>query len=183
MLKEAGITFEVVVSRLDEPAAKARLRAAGASPRQVAEHLAEAKALGAIEAAPETLVIGADQTLELDGALLDKAADLTEARKRLQSLRGRAHRLHTAAAIARGGKVIWRATSSPTLAMRPFSNGFLDRYLACRGETAVNSVGCYQLEGLGAQLFDRVEGDYFAVLGLPLIELLAALRDLGAIAT
>ncbi len=182
MLKEAGIAFEVAASGLDEAAAKARLKAGGASPRQVAEHLAELKAL-AVLSAPEALVIGADQTLDLDGALLDKAEDVNGARARLESLRGRSHQLHTAAAIARGGEVIWRRASSPTLTMRPFSDGFLDRYLACGGEAAVHSLGCYYLEGAGAQLFDRVEGDYFAVLGLPLIELLAALRGLGAIAT
>ena len=181
MLKEAGISFEVAASELDEAPIKARLHAAGAGPREVAEHLAEAKAL-AIAAEPEALVIGADQTLDLDGVLLDKAADVNAARARLERLRGRAHRLHTAAAIARGGEVIWRCTSSPTLTLRPFSDGFLDRYLACCGEAAIYSLGCYHLEGMGAQLFDRVEGDYFAVLGLPLIELLAVLREHGTIA-
>lgn len=181
MLKEAGIAFEVAASGVDEVAAKARLSIGGASPRQVAEYLAEAKAV-AVSAAPEALVVGADQALDLDGVLLDKAADLTEARARLERLRGRSHQLHTAAAIARDGEVIWRCTSSVTLTMRPFSDRFLDRYLACCAEAAVHSLGGYHLEGPGAQLFDRVEGDYFAVLGLPLIELLAALRDLGAIA-
>jgi septum formation protein len=181
MLKEAGIAFEVAAPGLDEAAAKARLNSGGASPRQVAEHLAEAKAL-AVAAAPAALVIGADQTLDLDGALLDKAVDVNAARARLERLRGRAHQLHTAAAIARDGEVIWRRTSSPILTMRPFSDGFLDHYLASCVGAAVHSLGCYHLEGMGAQLFDRVEGDYFAVLGLPLIELLAALHDLGAIA-
>ena len=182
MLKDAGIAFEVAASGLDEAVAKARLSAVGAHPQQVAEHLAEAKAL-AVAAARQALVIGADQTLDLDGALLDKAADLNAARVRLEGLRDRTHRLHSAAAIARGGEVIWRCTSSPTLTMRAFSDGFLDGYLATCGEAAVRSLGCYHLEGRGAQLIDRVEGDYFAVLGLPLIELLAALRDLGEIAT
>jgi len=181
MLKEAGVSFEVTTSEVDEAPVKARLLAAGAGPREVAEHLAEAKAL-AIAAPPGALVIGADQTLDLDGALLDKATDLRAARDRLKRLRGRTHRLHTAAAIARGGKVVWRTIASPTLAMRPFSDGFLDYYLACSDEAAVHSVGCYYLEGMGAQLFDKVEGDYFAVLGLPLIELLAALREHGAMA-
>jgi septum formation protein len=181
MLEEAGIAFKVAASGLDEAVAKAGLSTGDASPRHVAEHLAEAKAL-AVAAPREALVIGADQTLDLDGALLDKAEDVNAARARLGRLRGLSHQLHTAAAIARAGEVIWRCTSSPTLTMRPFSDGFLDHYLASCGEAAVHSLGCYHLEGLGAQLFDRVEGDYFAVLGLPLIELLAALRDLGAIA-
>jgi len=180
MLRAAGITFEVAASGLDEAAAKARLKLAGASPRQVAEHLAEAKAL-AIAAQPGTLVIGVDQTLDLDGVLLDKAADLSEAREQLERLRGRSHRLHTATVVVRDGEVLWQTTASPTLTMRPFSDGFLDGYLAGCSEAAVNSVGCYQLEGMGAQLFGRMEGDYFAVLGMPLIELLAALRNLGAV--
>ena len=108
---------------------------------------------------------------------------MDEARARLERLRGRTHRLHSAVVVARGGKVIWRCTSSPTLTMREFSDAFLDDYLASGGEAAVRSVGCYQLEGPGAQLFDRIEGDYFAILGLPLHRTAGALRDLGAIAT
>jgi septum formation protein len=166
---------------LDEGVVKARLLAQGAEPRRIAEHLAEAKAL-AVHAKSEDLVIGADQTLELDGGLLNKAGDLSEARAQLERLRGRAHRLHTAAAIARDAEVIWRATSSPSLFMRPFSERFLDAYLdGCDEPSLGAAVGCYQLEGRGAQLFERVDGDHFAVLGLPLIELLAALRDLGAL--
>jgi septum formation protein len=165
---------------LDEGVVKARLLAQGAEPRRIAEHLAEAKAL-AVHSNSQDLVIGADQTLDLDGALLNKAGDLSEARAQLERLRGRAHRLHTAAAIARDAEVIWRATSSPFLIMRPFSDRFLGAYLDGCDEPSLGAVGCYQLEGRGAQLFERVDGDHFAVLGLPLIELLAALRDLGAL--
>jgi septum formation protein len=130
---------------------------------------------------PQALVIGADQTLELDGELVDKAVDLAEARTRLSSLRGRTHRLHAAVAAAEDGEVVWRRIESPALTARDFSDAFLDRYLARAGEAVLASVGCYFLEGEGAQLFDRIEGDYFAVLGLPLLPVLAMLRDRGAL--
>lgn len=182
MLREAGVAFAVVSSGLDEEPIKARMLAAGVGPREVAERLAEAKALAA-QAAPDDLVIGADQTLDLDGELVDKATNLGEARARLERLRGRRHTLHAAAALARGGEIVWRGRASPVLAVRAFTDAFLDGYLSDCGEAVVDSVGCYHLEGRGAQLFEAVEGDYFAVLGLPLIELLSALRQAGALAS
>jgi septum formation protein len=182
VLRDAGLAFTVAPSGVDEDSVKLGLLAAGAGPRAIAEALAEAKALAA-PAAPEDLVIGADQTLDLDGELIDKAETLPAARARLARLRGRGHTLHAAAAVAREGEIIWRGLASPTLTMRSFSDRFLDAYLRDSGEGLLSSVGCYHLERLGAQLFESVEGDYFAVLGLPLIGLLAALRQAGALAS
>jgi septum formation protein len=180
VLEGAGVEFEAVGSGVDEDAAKAHLLAGGAGPRQVAEALAEQKALAVSGQRPE-LVIGADQTLEFEGRLHDKAETVEDARARLQTLRGRPHQLHAAVAAARGGEVVWRQTESATLIMRDFSDGFLEDYLAAEGRAALGSVGCYRLEGLGAQLFETIEGDYFAILGLPLIGLLDLLRREGVL--
>lgn len=182
LLKGAGVAFEILGAGLDETPIKAKLIAAGAAPRVIAERLAAEKARQASQLRPQALVIGADQTLELDGVLVDKAANITEARARLAAMRGRTHQLHAAVAAAEGGEIIWRQVESPALAARDFSDAFLDGYLARAGESVLASVGCYFLEGEGAQLFDRIEGDYFAVLGLPLLPVLAMLRDRGALA-
>ncbi|HUZ13172.1 MAG TPA: Maf family protein [Caulobacteraceae bacterium] len=182
ILAAAGVGFETVASDVDEDAEKAALLARGATAREVAARLAESKALRVSSRRPHALVIGADQTLELDGALHDKAASLDEARRRLQALRGRRHALHAAVAIARGGTLIWAMMESPSLLMRDFSDGFLDAYLAQEGEALLGSVGCYRLESRGAQLFEAVDGDYFAILGLPLVPLLGLLRREGALA-
>jgi septum formation protein len=175
ILRAAGVAFETVDSGVDEAAAKVELARARADPRQVAEHLSTLKAAAVSRQRPG-LVIGADQTLELDGALHDKAASCAEARARLLALRGRDHLLHTAVVVAESGQVIWRRTETPRLVMRAFSDVFLEDYLAQAGEALLGSVGCYHLEGLGVQLFDLIEGDYFAILGLPLAPLLAFLR-------
>ncbi len=135
-----------------------------------------------VSAAAAGLVIGADQTLDLDGGLIDKAGSLAEARERLQALRGRPHKLHAGVVVARDGQPIWRELKSATLWMRDFSDGFLDDYLAAEGEAVLGSVGCFRLEGLGVQLFERIEGDYFTILGLPLLGLLDLLRRHGALA-
>jgi septum formation protein len=180
VLSGAGVPFEARSPDVDEDAVKTRLLAGGAGPRAVAEALAEAKAL-ALAAGPDVLVIGADQTLELDGAIYDKVETSEAARARLRKLRGRAHVLHAAVAVARGGAIVWRETASATLTMREASDAFLDDYLAQEGPAALGSVGCYRLEGAGAQLFERIEGDYFAILGLPLMGLLELLRTEGAL--
>jgi septum formation protein len=181
LLTEAGVVFEARPAAIDEAAVKAGLLAAGATPRAVAEHLAEAKAKS-IDAGPQDLVIGADQTLELDNQLFDKVGTVAQARERLRQLRGKVHALHAAVVLTRDHQVIWRTTSTPLLAVRRFTDTFLESYLARYGEAALSSVGCYLLEGAGVQLFERIEGDYFAILGLPLIELLATLRSEGALA-
>jgi septum formation protein len=179
LLAAAGVEFEAVDSGVDEAAAKAGL--AGQTPQAVALALAEAKAVRVSDARPGALVIGADQTLDFDGRLFDKAASLNEARARLIMLRGRSHRLHSGIAVAREGQVVWRKCASSTLTMREFSDAWLDAYLARNPGAALSSVGCYELEGEGAQLFDRIIGDYFAILGLPLLGLLGCLRKEGSL--
>lgn len=180
MLESAGLSFSVQAPRVDEEAAKASLRANGLKPRDQADALAELKALSISRSTPD-FVIGADQMLAIEGDVLDKPKDLAEAKAHLEKLRGRTHELITAAVIAREGAIIWRHIDTPKLKMRAFSDAFLDQYLAQAGDSALHSVGAYQLEGLGAQLFERVEGDYFSVLGLPLLPLLSFLREHGIV--
>jgi septum formation protein len=180
ILTGAGVPFEAASPGVDEDGLKVGLLAKGATPRDVAAALAEAKALALPRAADE-LVIGSDQTLEFEGRLYDKAASVDEARERLKLLRGRTHRLEGCVVVARAGQVLWRETATSTLAMRDFSDAFLEQYLATEGPAALGSVGCYRLEGPGAQLFSRIEGDYFAILGLPLLGLLDLFRREGAL--
>jgi septum formation protein len=182
VLAGAGVPFEVAVAGVDEEAVKASLLAEGASPRDVADALAELKAIR-VSRAKDGFVVGSDQTLELDGRLYDKADDLETARERLKLLRGRPHKLHSAVVVAKDGAPIWRDLSTATLTMRDFSDDFLEAYLAAEGPAALGSVGCYRLEGPGAQLFSAIEGDYFAILGLPLLGLLDFLRQHGALAS
>jgi len=181
ILTGAGVPYEAVSPGVDEDALKDGLLASGASPREVAAALAEAKAIALPRAADE-LVIGADQTLEFEGRLYDKAASLEEARGRLKLLRGHTHRLEAAVVVARGGVPIWREAVTSTLTMRDFSDDFLETYLVEEGPASLSSVGCYRLEGPGAQLFSQIEGDYFAILGLPLLGLLELFRREGALA-
>lgn len=182
MLEDAGVAIAVEKPRVDEEAVKAGLRAEGLRPREQADALAEVKALS-VSRMRSGLVLGADQMLALGDEAFDKPADRAEARAQLLALRGKTHALVTAAVIAREGQVIWRHVDTPKLTMRAFSDAFLDDYLDRVGEGALSSVGGYQLEGLGAQLFSRVDGDYFSVLGLPLMPLLSYLRDIGEIAS
>ena len=178
ILEAAGLVFEVDVPRVDEEAAKKVFRAEGMAPRDQADALAELKALS-VSTRRSGFVIGADQMLALDGKAFDKPDGISEAREHLLRMRGRAHELITAAVVARDGQVVWRHIDTPRLTMRAFSDAFLDGYVARAGESVLTSVGAYQLEGLGAQLFERVEGDYFSILGLPLLPLLAFLREHG----
>jgi septum formation protein len=180
VLDGAGVAYEASSSGVDEEAAKVELLAAGANPRQVAEALAERKAVAISRGRPE-LVVGADQTLEFEGRLYDKARTVEDARTRLKTLRGKPHQLHSAVVVARDGKAVWRETESATLTMRAFTDGFLDDYLATEGEAALGSVGCYRLEGPGVQLFSSIQGDYFTILGLPLMGLLELLRKEGVL--
>lgn len=181
ILRNAGVTFNAVSPGVDEDSAKAGLLAEAVTPRDIADALAEMKAVKVSTKRPG-LVIGADQTLDLNGRLIDKAVSLGEARARLLELRGTTHKLHSAVVIARDGQPIWRVVESAKLSVRPFSEAWLDRYIERRGEALLWSVGCYELENEGVQLFDKIEGDYFTILGLPLIGLLDFLRLHGALA-
>lgn len=180
MLEAAGLSFDIEKPRVDEEAVKASLRAEGVKPRDQADALAEVKALS-ISNRRGGFVLGADQMLAVEEDVLDKPASRAEARAHLMRLRGRTHMLISAAVLAVNGAVVWRHIETPRLKMRAFSDAFLDSYLDAAGEAILSSVGAYQLEGLGAQLFERVDGDYFAVLGLPLLPLLAYLREHGIV--
>lgn len=177
MLRQAGLDFEIRPARIDEEEIKLSMKSEGVSLRDVATALAELKAHRISSAEPLDFVIAADSMLACDGRWYDKPADMAAAREQLQSLRGKTHELVTAVALARGGSVIWRQIEVARLTMRDFSDAFLDAYLAQAGAAVLSSVGCYQLEGLGAQLFSRIQGDYFAILGLPLLPLLDILRE------
>jgi septum formation protein len=182
LLRAAGVPFEIVPARVDEGAVKDSLLAEGAQPRAVADALAELKAVRISSGRPEDVILGADQVLEIDGDLVSKSEDVDEARSLLRRLRGHSHRLITAAVLARGGGAIWRHVSTVILTMRPFSDDFLETYLAEGGEDILGGVGCYRMEGRGLQLFSRIDGDYFSILGLPMLALLTALREQGIIA-
>lgn len=177
LLEAAGVTFSVAVSGLDETEVKTSLRAEGANAARAAETLAELKALRISRQNPESLVIGADQILTLGESWFDKADDLDAAAKVLSSLSGKLHELKTAACVLRGGTRIWHRNESASLTCRELSPEFIGAYLADCGPAALASVGCYQLESRGIQLFSKIEGDYFAILGLPLLPLLAFLRE------
>ena len=179
MLSAAGVRFEVVVPDVDEDAVKAL----GGTALEVAGVLAEMKARTPLpkgEEISDVLVIGSDQTLELDGKSISKAATLDELRDNMFRLRGRTHFLHAAVAVARDGEIAWTHTATARLTMRVFSDALLDGYLARNGDQVRSSLGGYWFEGEGAQLFDVVEGDYFTILGMPLLPLLACLRGAGA---
>jgi septum formation protein len=180
MLRQAGVLIEVANAGVDETVLKSGLLAEGADPKEVADALAQAKAVK-VSRKRAGIVIGADSTLDLAGRLFDKPNSLQEAREHLLAFRGRSHKLHSAVVIATDGAPIWRHVASATLRVRNFSNAFLEHYLATEGDALLSSVGCYRLEGLGAQLFSVIDGDYFAILGLPLLPVLDFLRVRGAI--
>lgn len=179
MLADAGVVFSVQVADVDEDAVKAAHDPADAA--GLAVELARVKALAVSRHDDDAWVLGADQTLAFDGGLVSKAASLDAARARLMSMRGRAHHLHSGAALARNGQIVWSGVDTATLRVRAFSEAFLDAYLAAEGEALLACVGSYRLEGMGSQLFEAVEGDYFTVLGLPLWPVLAELRRAGVL--
>ncbi len=181
MLQAAGIAPEIDPARIDERAIEDRMAADGAGPDAVAIGLAHAKALAVSRLKPDRVVIGADQTLSCGAGRFHKPADRAAARRQLQALSGRSHRLTSAYCLARDGTELAAGSASADLVMRPLTDAFIDAYLEAAGASACASVGAYQLEGLGAHLFTRIDGDHFTILGLPLLGVLADLRSLGFI--
>ena len=181
LLQAAGLRFEARPARIDEEAVKRAALSESMPPAEAALLLAELKAERVAMREPDALVIGADQLLVCEGSWFDKPGSLAGARDQLRALRGRPHTLFTAVLCHGGGRPVWVHVAEPRLTMRPFSDAFLDAYLSDEGEAIMSSVGAYRLEGLGAMLFDRIEGDHFSILGLPLLPLLGFLRQHGVL--
>lgn len=181
VLHAAGVTFDIVPARVDEDALKQSVLAEKTAPRAVADALAELKALRVSTSHPGQLVLGADQVLVLDGELISKCETLTETSALLKRMRGKAHQLISALVLAKNGAPVWRYVDTAKLSVRAFSDTFLENYIASEGESLLSGVGCYKLEGRGIELFDKIDGDYFTILGLPLLPLLSALREQGVI--
>ena len=181
MLEDAGLDIEVVRPEIDERAVEAVVENTGVTPEDLALILAEAKALDVSQKRPGALVIGTDQTLSLGDEVLHKPKDMEEARRRLLLLSGKTHQLNSAIVLLRDGEVLWRHVGVARLTMRQLEPAFTGRHLSRVGDRALSSVGAYQVEGEGIQLFEQIEGDHFTIVGLPLLSLLAQLRDLGAI--
>ena len=181
LMRNAGLTFSAIPADIDERALDEQLERDGASPEEVALELARAKALAIGALYPEALVLGCDQTMALGARVYHKPKTMAEAEAHLLSLSGKVHRLNSAAVLVRHGEVVWQIVSSAELTVRTLSAEFVSRHLQRVGEKALSSVGAYQLEGEGIQLFTSIEGDYFTILGLPLLPLLSKLRDLGVI--
>ncbi|WP_224824273.1 nucleoside triphosphate pyrophosphatase [Cognatishimia sp. MH4019] len=183
LLRNAGVPFEVQPARVDEEMIKASLLAEGAKPRDIADALAEMKALRISEKEPGALVIGCDQVLEQDGALFSKPSDKDEARAQIRALSGKRHSLLSAAVLYENGKPVWRHVGQVRLIMREISDDYLTDYLDRNWDSIRHSVGGYKLEEEGVRLFAQVQGDYFTILGLPLIELLSYLSLRGTLSS
>jgi septum formation protein len=181
LLVNAGIDVAAVPADVDERALEAPLRGSGVSPEDVALVLAEAKAVDVSEKNPGALVLGCDQTLSLGDEVFHKPADMEGARRHLLALSGKTHQLNSAAVLVRDGDVLWRHVGIANLTMRRLDPAFIGRHLARVGDKALGSVGAYQIEGEGIQLFEKIDGDHFTIVGLPLLAVLAELRKLGAI--
>jgi septum formation protein len=179
LLSAAGVPFQISPADLNESALMADLLARDEPAAGIAALLAEQKAVMVSRRMPGALVLGGDSVLDFEGALISKCRDVAELRALLTRLAGKSHALISAACLARDGVAVWRHVEQARLTMRPFSVHFLEAYLAAEGEAVLSCVGGYRYEGPGAQLFETVEGDYFTVLGLPLLPVLAALRAQG----
>ncbi len=176
LLKNAGIEFSNESADIDERAVEAPLYETGATPEDVAQVLAEAKALDVSEKNPGAVVIGCDQTLSLGEDIFHKPADMEAAGRQLLQFSGKTHQLNSAVVLVKDGETLWRHVSVARMTMRALSPAFIGRYLGRVGDRALSSVGAYQVEGPGIQLFEKIEGDYFTIVGLPLLPLLAELR-------
>jgi septum formation protein len=184
MLAAAGVEHDVMTANVDEESARHAFRAQSLSPRNMADALAELKAVRVSQRLPGALVLGADQMLAADdGNLFDKPGSVEEAADQLRALRGKTHRLLSAAVVALDGKPIWRAIDEARLTMRDFSDAFLDSYLASEWPQISGCVGGYRLEAMGVQLFSQIRGDHFTILGLPLLPVLDFLRTRGELAS
>ncbi len=181
LLENAGIPFRAVPAEIDERAVEAAIGDAEVTPAELATILAEAKAVEVSERFPDAIVIGADQTMAQEERLFHKPEDMAAARRQLLDLSGKAHELYSAVVLAQAGKPVKHLLDTAHLSMRAYSPEFIGRYLSAVGDAALQSVGGYQIEGRGIQLFESVEGSHFTIVGLPLLPLLAGLRDLGAI--
>lgn len=181
LLLAAGLDVDIIPAHIDEDEVKRGLKGEGVAAGDGATMLAEMKAQRISASQPGRLVLGADQILVCGGKWFDKPTDLNEARSHLRTLRGRPHELATSAVVVRDGRRIWHHTERPKMTMRPFTDSFIDDYLAHAGNDILSSVGAYHLEGTGVQLFSRIDGDYFSILGLPLLPLLAFLREHGVV--
>jgi septum formation protein len=175
LLANAGIAFDAIAAEIDEREIQ---RVSGLSaPGEIASLLAREKALSVSSCQPDRIVVGADQTLALGKRLFSKPADRAQAAQQLRSLGGASHELHSAVAVARDGKIMFETVAVARMTMRPLSEAEIDAYLDQAGDAVTTSVGAYQLEGLGIHLFERIEGDHFTILGMPLLPLLAFLRS------
>ena len=181
ILEKAGVVIEVIAPRIDEEKIKRAMIAEKADGAEIAKVLAEQKACSVSRHQPQDLVIGADQVLEMDGMIFSKPQDSASAREGLTVLRGREHRLHSCVCVSRDGKRLWQKLDSAELTMRGFSDEFLETYLHSIGDQAFTGPGSYRIEDVGSQLFSGISGDYFTILGLPLLPLLAFLRVHGAL--
>lgn len=181
LLEKAGVIFAVRPAQVDESEIKRACQADGASALDAAEALAELKARRISQQEPEALVIGADQILVCGEIWFDKPGDRDHARGHLRALSGKTHHLATVACALRGGQRLWHHRADPALTMRALSDDFISGYLEAAGDEVLQTVGAYAFEGLGAQLFSKVEGDFFTILGLPLLPLLAFLREQGVV--
>lgn len=179
LMRGAGLTFDVKPADIDERAVEAALSADDMPPEDVATLLAESKAEQVSDLDPGALIVGADQVLALGDERFNKPSDMDAARRQLLALSGKTHTLHSAVVCVKGGETLWRHVSTAHLTMRAFDGVCVGRYLASVGEDALKSVGCCQLEGLGIQLFERIDGDYFTILGMPMLPLLSFLREQG----
>ncbi|HWD14824.1 Maf-like protein [Pseudochrobactrum sp. sp1633] len=181
LLKNAGIQFTSQKANIDERAVEAPLYETGATPEDVALILSEAKAEEVSQRFPHSLIIGCDQTLSLGSEIFHKPADMDGARRHLLALSGKTHQLNSAVVLVQNGQIVWRHVSVAHMTMRHLEPGFIGRHLARVGDIALSSVGAYQVEGEGIQLFDKIDGDYFTIVGLPLLPLLKELRARGII--